>query len=60
MLTRALKLYAEFASLNYVFSNNNILKEGIPSPPRFTDYLALCVASTRDIPITRQMEWDFK
>jgi nucleoside-diphosphate-sugar epimerase len=60
LLIRALQLYAGFATLNYVFRNEHFLGEGVQSPPRFTDYLARCVASTIDIPIAVQMAWDFK
>jgi nucleoside-diphosphate-sugar epimerase len=60
LLTRALKLYGEFARLNYVFSNDNLLAEGVRSAPPFTDYIGLCVATTRHISIAEQMKWDFK
>ncbi|MFC5473410.1 SDR family oxidoreductase [Paraherbaspirillum soli] len=60
LLLRALKLYGAFAGLNYVFSNDNLLAEGIQPPPRFTDYIPLCVESARHIPIAEQMKWDFK
>ncbi|HWW08030.1 SDR family oxidoreductase [Collimonas sp.] len=60
LLLRALKLYGAFAGLNYVFSNENLLAEGIRPAPRFTDYIPLCVESARHIPIAEQMKWDFK
>jgi len=60
LLTRALKLYGEFARLNYVFCNNNLLAEGMHSAPPFTDYAGLCATSTRHISIAEQMKWDFK
>ncbi|MEO6917541.1 MAG: SDR family oxidoreductase [Collimonas sp.] len=60
LLSRALKLYGEFAGLNYTFCNDNLLAEGVPGAPPFTDYIGLCVATTRYIPISEQMKWDFK
>lgn len=60
LLVRALKLYGEFARLNYVFCNKNLLAEGVPSAPPFTDYIGLCATSTRHILIGEQMKWDFK
>jgi thioester reductase-like protein len=60
LLLRALKLYGAFAGLNYVFRNDHLLAEGIQAPPRFSDYIGLCVESARHIPIADQMKWDFK
>lgn len=60
LLSRALKLYGEFASLNYVFCNKNLLAEGVRSAPPFSHYVGLCATSTRHIPIAEQMKWDFK
>jgi nucleoside-diphosphate-sugar epimerase len=60
LLIRALKLYGEFARLSYVFHNQRLLSEGVPPAPRLTDYIGLCLASTRHIPIASQMKWDFK
>lgn len=60
LLTRALKLYGEFARLGYVFHNQRLLAEGIAPSPRLTDYIGLCIASTRHIPIGSQMKSDFK
>ncbi len=59
-MLRALKLYGGFADLNYLFDNQRLLDEGIAAPPRFTDYLDVCVHSSRDISIPAQMQWDFK
>lgn len=60
LVLRALKLYGGFADLNYLFDNQRLLDEGIAAPPRFTDYLDVCVHSSRDISIPAQMQWDFK
>jgi nucleoside-diphosphate-sugar epimerase len=60
LLVRALKLYGEFARLSYVFKNHRLLSEGIAPPPRLTDYIGICIDSTRHISISSQMEWDFK
>lgn len=60
LMVRAMRLYGGFAELNYVFDNSRLLAEGIPPPPRLTDYLPVCVATSQDIPIPEQMHWDFK
>lgn len=60
LVLRALRLYSGFADLNYLFDNSRLLEEGIAVPPRFTDYLDVCVRSSRDISIATQMQWDFK
>lgn len=41
-LLHALELYYRFCSRDLVFDNCRLLKEGIPAPPRFTDYMRVC------------------
>ncbi|WP_194790441.1 cationic peptide resistance protein CprA [Pseudomonas sp. UFMG81] len=60
LVLRALRLYSGFADLNYLFDNSRLLAEGIAMPPRFTDYLDVCVKSSNDVSIATQMQWDFK
>lgn len=60
LMLKAMKLYGAFASLNVTFSNEKILKLGLPQPPRFTDYLHLCVDSTQHLTIAEQMAVDYK
>ncbi|MDH1010175.1 cationic peptide resistance protein CprA [Pseudomonas nicosulfuronedens] len=60
LVLRALRLYSGFADLNYLFDNQRLLDEGIAAPPRFTDYVDVCVQSSRDVSIPAQMQWDFK
>lgn len=60
LVLRALRLYSGFADLNYLFDNQRLLDEGIAAPPRFIDYVDVCVASSRDVSIPVQMQWDFK
>lgn len=45
-LLHALELYYRFCSLDLVFDNCRLLKEGIPAPPRFTDYMQVCEDSS--------------
>lgn len=45
-LRHALELYYRFCSLDLVFDNRRLLREGVPPPPRFTDYMARCVESS--------------
>lgn len=60
LVLRALRLYSGFADLNYLFDNSRLLEEGIAEPPRFTDYMDVCVQSSRAVSIATQMQWDFK
>lgn len=60
LVLRALRLYAGFAELNYVFDNSRLLAEGISAAPLFTDYVGLCGQSTKHLAIQDQMRWDFK
>lgn len=43
-----------------LFDNSRLLEEGISAPPRFTDYLDVCVQSSSAVSIPAQMQWDFK
>ena len=45
-LLHALELYARFCSLDTVFDNSRLLAAGVPPPPRFTDYLPVCLESS--------------
>ena len=60
MLLRAIRLYGEFAALGMTFDNARLLAEGIPPPPPFADYIALCASTTASMSIYEQMKYDFK
>jgi nucleoside-diphosphate-sugar epimerase len=45
-LLHALQLYYRFCALDLVFDNHRLLKEGVPAPPRFTDYMQVCLESS--------------
>lgn len=60
LMLKAMRLYGAFAMLNVRFSNDKLLSMGMPKPPRFTDYIARCVQTTRGLTIPQQMEVDFK
>ena len=60
LMLKAMRLYGAFATLNVRFSNDKLLSMGMPKPPRFTDYIARCVQTTRGLTIPQQMEVDFK
>ncbi len=45
-LRRALELYYRFCSLDLVFDNHRLLREGVPAPPRVTDYIDVCFESS--------------
>ncbi|WP_095153428.1 cationic peptide resistance protein CprA [Pseudomonas sp. Irchel 3E13] len=60
LVLRALRLYSGFADLNYLFDNSRLINEGIAMPPRFTDYLDVCVQSSSGVSIATQMQADFK
>lgn len=60
IMLKAMYLYGQFAELNVRFENHKLLNFGMPKPPRFTDYIELCVNSTRHLSIPQQMMVDFK
>ena len=60
LVLRALRLYAGFAELNYVFDNSRLSQESLPPPPRLTSYIGLCAQTSAHIPVPDQMQWDFK
>lgn len=60
LMLKAMRLYGAFAMLNVRFSNDKLLRLGMPKPPRFTDYIDRCVQTTRELTIPEQMAVDFK
>lgn len=58
-MIKAMRLYGSFASLNVTFDSRRLLAEGVPPPPRFTDYLGVCIRTGCDRPIPEQMLTDF-
>ncbi len=47
LMLRAMRLYGAFATLNVRLATTKLLSMGMPKPPRFTDYIARCVQTTR-------------
>ena len=47
--------YRRFAAHDLTFDNQRLLDAGMPPPPRFTDYLALCEQTSGDRGILDQM-----
>ncbi|MCK8563610.1 SDR family oxidoreductase [Yersinia ruckeri] len=60
LMLKAMRLYGSFAMLNVRFNNTRLLNLGMAKPPRFTDYVACCVESSRGLTIQEQMVIDFK
>ncbi len=58
-LLHALELYYRFCSLDLVFDNCRLLKEGVPAPPRFTEYMRVCEESS-SVSIYEQMRTDLE
>lgn len=54
-IATVLRHYRRFAEWNVVFSNRRLLAEGVPPPPRFTDYLELCERTSSGRSIVDQM-----
>jgi nucleoside-diphosphate-sugar epimerase len=55
-LARGLEACARFGELGVQwFDNARLLSEGFRPPPRFTDYLGVCIESSAGKPIHRQM-----
>lgn len=59
-VTRAIRVYQAFASLDVVFDNRRLLAEGMAPPPPFTDFVAACARSGETVPIRDQMRYDFR
>ncbi|MDP1103398.1 NAD(P)H-binding protein, partial [Klebsiella pneumoniae] len=49
LMLKAMRLYGAFATLNVRFSNDKMLIMGMQKTPRFTDYIDLCVETTRGL-----------
>jgi hypothetical protein len=58
-LLHALELYYRFCSLDLAFDNHRLLAEGVPAPPRFTDYMRVCLESSPSS-IYEQMRTDLE
>ena len=55
-LTRGLVACAQFGTLGVdYFDNSRLLSEGFRAPPRFTDYLPVCITTSSDSSIYEQM-----
>ncbi len=59
LMLKAMKIYGTFAGLGAAFDNQRLRDEGVAAPPRFTDYLPLCVETSRGASIAEQMLVDF-
>ena len=59
-LLHALELYCRFCSLDLVFDNQRLLDAGVPPPPRFTDYMKVCLDSSTSLSIYDQMRVDLE
>ena len=46
--------------LNVRFDNEKLLGLGMPKPPKFTDYIEICIKTTMNLSIPQQMSVDFK
>lgn len=60
LMLRAINLYYNFANLSLAFDNSRLLAEGFAPPPRFVDYLGLCIKTGCHDPVSQQMVDDFK
>jgi nucleoside-diphosphate-sugar epimerase len=58
-LLRVLELYFRFGTIGVeIFDNTRLLAEGMVAPPRFTDYLGRCVATSAGRSVYEQMRDD--
>jgi Nucleoside-diphosphate-sugar epimerases len=60
LMLKAIRLYGEFAALNVLFENYRLHELGLPQPVKFKEYAGVCVATSKDIPVPKQMMVDFK
>jgi nucleoside-diphosphate-sugar epimerase len=56
----AVRVYQAFAGLDVCFDNSRLLADGFEPPPRFTDYLKVCVETGESAEVTEQMVYDFR
>jgi nucleoside-diphosphate-sugar epimerase len=55
-LLMALRIYYRFMEINAeIFDNQRLLDEGMPPPPKFTDYLATCATQPPQRSVYQQM-----
>jgi hypothetical protein len=55
-LLMALRIYFRFMEINVeIFNNRRLLDEGMPPPPKFTSYLALCATRPPDRSVYQQL-----
>ena len=59
-LAGAVRIYQVFAGLDVCFDNARLRDEGMMPPPRFTDYIEVCIKTGQDMPIVEQMQYDFR
>lgn len=59
LMLKAMKIYGTFAGLGTAFDNQRLLAEGVAPTTRFTDYLHLCVETSRGHSVPEQMLIDF-
>ncbi len=58
-LLGALRIYYRFMEINAeIFDNSRLLQEGMPPPPKFTSYLAMCATRPADRSVYEQMSDD--
>ncbi len=60
LIERALRLYAGFAELGYVFDNQRLRDEIGFEPLPITDYVSECMRTSHGVGLLEQMSWDFK
>jgi hypothetical protein len=58
-LVQAVEMYFRFGGCGVeIFDNRRLLAEGMPAPPRFTDYLSRCATMPPDRSVYEQMRED--
>jgi nucleoside-diphosphate-sugar epimerase len=60
-LLAALQIFFRFMEIDAeIFDNSRLLNEGMPAPPKFTDYLRRCATQPHDRTVYQQMLDDFE
>jgi nucleoside-diphosphate-sugar epimerase len=60
IVLKAIRSYGYFAAQEVLFSNANLLADGVDSPPLFTNYAGLCEITSQKTLISEQMKADYK
>jgi len=60
IVSKAIKAYGGFSTLELLFNNSRLIEEGMPESTSLAKYAGLCEITSKDILIADQMKFDYK